>query len=133
MKKFIRITALILLAGGGLFIYWHFFWVFGEGVKAGELNNVVKKGFIFKTYEGKLIQAGFAGSQAGTIQSNEFRFSVVDDSIANKLMTNSGKLFELHYKEYMGTLPWRGTSAYVVDGILSMRDSRPGGTILPTP
>jgi hypothetical protein len=133
MKKFFRIVFLLLLVSGIIYIYYHFFWVFGEGVKAGELNYVVKKGFLFKTYEGKLIQTGFEGSKSGTIQSYEFRFSVVSDSIANQLMTNSGKIFELHYKEYLGALPWRGTSPYVVDGILSMRVSQRGDGTLTNP
>ena len=37
------ITALVL-AG---FIYFRFYFVFGEGVKAGELNFVVYKGYVF--------------------------------------------------------------------------------------
>jgi len=129
MKKFLRTFSVILIAALLIFCYWRFFWVFGEGVKAGTLNYVVKKGFIFKTYEGTLIQNGFKGSTAGTIQSYEFRFSVADDSVANQLMMNSGKEFELHYKEYMGALPWRGTTPLIVDKILSMRDMRavPGG------
>lgn len=94
------------------------------------MNYVMKKGFLFKTYEGRLIQAGFQGSTAGTIQSYEFRFSVANESVANKLMTNSGKDFELHYKEYMGALPWRGTSVFVVDSILSMKEAAPG-TVVP--
>ena len=124
MKKFLTIFLVIIFVGGGLFIYWRFFWVFGEGVKAGQLNNLMKKGYVFKTYEGRLIQAGFQGGQAGSVQSYEFRFSVVDDKVANQLMSNSGKDFELHYKEYMATVPWRGTSVYVVDSMLSMKDSK---------
>jgi len=126
MKKFLRITLIVIIIGLGLYLYWHFFWVFGEGVKAGQLNYVVKKGFVFKTYEGTLIQSGFKGSTAGTIQSYEFRFSIASDEIANKMMANSGKEFELHYKEYMGALPWRGATVFIVDSILSMRDTRAG-------
>ena len=129
MKKFLRISAVIIVIALALFIYWRYFWVFGEGVKAGQLNYVVKKGFIFKTYEGRLIQAGFQGSSAGTIQSYEFRFSVINEGIANKLMINSGKEFELHYKEYMGMLPWRGTAVFIVDSILSMKESRPNAAV----
>ena len=129
MKKFFTILLLVVLILGAVWTAWHFYWVFGEGVKAGQLNNFVKKGFAFKTYEGKLIQAGFQGGQPGSVQSNEFRFSVVNESVAAKLMANSGKDFELHYKEYMGTLPWRGTSVFIVDSVISMRDTRG----LPTP
>jgi hypothetical protein len=125
MKKFLTILILVIIVGGGLFAYWRYFWVFGEGVKAGQLNNLMKKGYIFKTYEGRLIQAGFQGGGAGSVQSNEFRFSVVDSKVANQLMVNSGKEFELHYKEYMATVPWRGTTVYIVDSILSMKDARP--------
>ncbi len=124
MKRFLTIFLLVLIVLGAIWFTWHFYWVFGEGVKAGQLNNFTKKGYVFKTYEGKLIQVGFQGGQPGSVQSNEFRFSVVNESVANKLMSNSGKEFELHYKEYMGAVPWRGTTVFIVDSILSMRDAR---------
>ncbi|MDP9042304.1 MAG: hypothetical protein M3N30_10005 [Bacteroidota bacterium] len=124
MKKFITIFLLVIIVLGAVWFAWHFYWVFGEGVKAGQLNNFTKKGYLFKTYEGKLIQSGFQGGQPGSVQSNEFRFSVTNESVAAKLMVNSGKEFELHYKEFMGVLPWRGTSVFIVDSVLSMRDPR---------
>lgn len=122
MRKFLSISiAIILLVLAGI-IFWRYYYVFGEGVKAGELNYMVKKGYLFKTYEGKLIQTGFRSKTPGTIASYEFEFSVTNDSIANVLMLNSGKEFELHYKEYMGTIPWRGHSVYVVDKIINMKE-----------
>ncbi len=124
MKKFLTRLLLVVIVVGVVWFFWHFYWVFGEGVKAGQLNNFTKKGYVFKTYEGKLIQAGFQGGTPGSVQSNEFRFSVMDESVAAKLMANSGKDFELHYKEYMGALPWRGTSVFIVDSILTMKDSK---------
>lgn len=36
-------------------------------------------------------------------------------------MRCSGKSVELHYKEYLGALPWRGQQKYVVDKILSAK------------
>jgi hypothetical protein len=128
MKKFLTVFLLIVIVLGAGWFVFHFYWVFGEGVKAGQLNNFTKKGYLFKTYEGKLIQTGFQGGQAGSVQSNEFRFSVASESVANQLMTNSGKEFELHYKEYKGALPWRGTSEFVVDSVYSMRDTKTPST-----
>lgn len=125
----IILIGLVLFAAG--FFYWRYNWVFGEGVKAGELNFLVKKGYIFKTYEGKLIQSGFKGGVAGSIQSYEFEFSVSNPTIATQLMNNSGKIFELHYKEFQGALPWRGNSKFLVDSILSMRGSTGGPAINP--
>ena len=122
MKKFLWITVLIIIVVLLGIFYWRYYWVFGEGVKAGELNYVVKKGYIFKTYEGKLIQSGFRSRTPGTIQSYEFEFSVTNDSIANKLMLNSGREVELHYKEYLHPIFWRGYNKYVVDSIIAIRE-----------
>jgi hypothetical protein len=110
--------------GAGLF-WWKFYFVFGEGSQSGELNYMVRKGYIFKTYEGKLIQSGFRSRSPNTVQSFDFDFSVEDERIARELMTHDGKLFNLHYREYNGTLPWRGYSRYVVDSIISMTDLTP--------
>lgn len=115
------IAALALAA----FIFFKFYFVFGEGVKAGELNFVVYKGYVFKTYEGRAIQAGFGkgkGTNPGMIQSYEFDFSITDEAVADSLMRCGGKTVELHYKEYLGTLPWRGKQKYIVDRIVSVRD-----------
>jgi len=115
------VIAAILLAA---FIYFKFYFVFGEGVKAGELNFVVYKGYVFKTYEGRAIQAGFGkgkGVNAGAIQSYEFDFSITDKSVADSLMRCGGQIVELHYKEYLGTLPWRGKQKYIVDRIVSVK------------
>lgn len=120
MKKILRIAGWLIAAGLIIFILIRYYFVFGEGVKAGELNYVVKKGLIFKTFEGKLIQNGLRSKAPNTVQSYEFEFSVSDEAVARKLMLNSGKSVELHYKEYMGALPWRGYSEFVVDSIVAI-------------
>ena len=123
-KKIISITGAIFALALALFIYFKFYFVFGEGVKAGELNFVVYKGYVFKTYEGRAIQAGFAknkGTATQTVQSYEFDFSITDQAIADSLMRCGGRTVELHYKEYLGTLPWRGKQKYIVDRIVSVR------------
>jgi hypothetical protein len=112
-------VGLLILAG---FVYWRFFFVFGEGAKSGDLNFLVKKGYVFKTWEGKLIQSGLRSKGPNTVQSYDFDFSVPDEAIAQKLLSNQGKMFNLHYKEYLGVLPWRGYSRYVVDSIISITD-----------
>ena len=120
-RKFLQWLVFIGLIIISVTFWWKYYFVFGEGVKSGELNYVVKKGNVFKTYEGKLIQSGYRSKVAGTIASNEFEFSVTDDSIALVLMHNSGSYFDLHYKEFKGTLPWRGYSKYIVDNIISTK------------
>ena len=122
MRKFLGIFTTVVIVVLAVFIYWRYYRPFGDGTKAGELNYIVKKGYVFKTYEGKLIQSGLRSKTAGTVASYEFEFSVEDDSVANNLMMNSGKTFVLHYKEYLGVIPWRGHSKYVVDKIINMKE-----------
>jgi hypothetical protein len=120
MKKIVTwITIIIVVVIVGFF-YFRFFFVYGQGVSAGELNYVVKSGYLFKTYEGKMIQVGFGSKMAGALQSHEFNFSVVGDSVAQRLMLSGSKTVELHYKEYFGGLPWRGDSRFVVDSIIAI-------------
>lgn len=124
-------TGAVIVVALAIFIYIRYFFVFGEGVKAGELNQVVYKGWVFKTYEGRLIQSGFKGAEkGGTIQSNQFDFSVTDPAVADSLMRCSGKQVELHYKEYLHTLPWRGMQTHVVDRIMSVSQAD-GRTAVP--
>ena len=37
-----------------------------------------------------------------------------------KLVVLRGKVVEVHYKEYLGALPWRGMQKHIVDKILSV-------------
>ena len=121
MKKYWGIITVLLAVGLAVFFYFRFYFVFGEGVKSGELNYVVDKGLVFKTYEGKLIQTGIRSKAAGSIQSYEFEFSVEDEALARELMLQGGKTLELHYREYFGALPWRGFTKFVVDSIVTAR------------
>ena len=128
--KIITWSCAVVAVALAIFIYIKFFFVFGEGVKAGELNQIVYKGWVWKTYEGRLIQTGFNSTKnEGKIQSNEFNFSVVDKAVADSLMRCSGKTVELHYKEYNGSLPWRGVQRYIVDEIISVRAANPSSEV----
>ena len=126
----IAIIAAVLLLAAAVFVYFKFYFVFGSGVKAGELNQIVYKGWVWKTYEGRLIQTGFKGAKGGgSLQSNEFNFSVENKKVADSLMRCSGKQVELHYREYNGMLPWRGMQRYVVDSIICVTPSPTVNTI----
>lgn len=133
MRKFWGVAvvlAVVVIAA----LYVRFYFVFGEGVKSGELNYVVYKGVVFKTYEGKMIQSGIRSRTAGSIQSYEFEFSVEDADLARRLMLLGGRTVELHYKEYFGALPWRGFTKFVVDSIVASHEPSPQIAVpLPAP
>jgi hypothetical protein len=125
MKRILKVGIpflVILLAG---IMWWRFGFFFCEGVRAGNLNFLVKKGYIFKTWEGRLIQVGFKTPVPGSMQSNEFEFSVASDSLGGILERSSGKFVEVRYKEYLHALPWRGMSRYVVVEIIRISDQGP--------
>ena len=116
----------ILLLALAVFVYVKFFFVYSEGTNEGDINYFQREGFVFKTYEGKMIQTGYnSHNTSATIQSNEFKFSVVDERVAQQIDSNSSRQIKLHWKRYLGTLPWRGKSQFVVDSIISVRQAAP--------
>ena len=119
------VLVLVLLVGG------RYYFVFGRGMKAGTLNYVVYKGYVFKTYEGEMILTGLQSKGPASMSSNEFLFSITDKELAMRLMVNAGKEMVVHYKEYNGSLPWRGFSKFIVDSIVSITNPAPVGPASP--
>jgi hypothetical protein len=125
MKKFLGILVGVIVLVVALIFYFRYGRPFGEGVKAGTLNYVVYKGWLWKTYEGEVILAGFQNKVNSSLQSNEFTFSINNEAVAKRLELASGKEVQLHYYEYVGTLPWRGVSKFIVDSIVSISGPKP--------
>ena len=116
--KVITWTSVIAVLALAVFIFFKFCFVYAEGVNEGDINYFQKEGFIFKTYEGKMIQTGLKNTHSqGAIVSNEFKFSVVKESVARQLDEESNTGVKLHWKRYLGTLPWRGNSQFIVDSV----------------
>lgn len=114
----VSIIAILVLTG---WIFFKYCFVYSEGTNEGDINYFQREGFIFKTYEGKMIQSGYNSKNTkSTIQSNEFKFSVEDERIAAQLDSRSSSQVKLHWKRYLGTLPWRGNSEFIVDSIISV-------------
>jgi hypothetical protein len=116
-RKIIWTISTLLVVGLVLFVYWRYYFVLAQGTQAGTLNIFQQKGVLFKTYEGKIILSGFKAN----VQSNEFSFSVTNEKVAQQLLQVSGREVNLHYKQYFGTLPWRGMKPFIVDSIYEVR------------
>ena len=126
LGKIVSSVVSVLLLAAAIFVYFKFFFVYSEGTNEGDINYFQREGFIFKTYEGKMIQTGYnSHNTSATIQSNEFKFSVVDERVAQQIDSNSSRQIKLHWKRYLGTLPWRGKSQFIVDSIISVRQAAP--------
>ena len=117
--KIIAILSTLAVVVLVVFVYVKFFFVYSRGVNEGDINYFQNEGFIFKTYEGKMIQTGYnSRNTSATIQSNEFKFSVEDEQVARQIESSSSRQIKLHWKRYLGVLPWRGNSQYVVDSVV---------------
>jgi hypothetical protein len=116
-KKFVRWFTFILILALGLFVYWKYFYTYSDGYRSGLLQKFSHRGNVMKTYEGELVLSSVASTNNVALASEKFFFSVANDSIAKVLQNFEGKRVRLHYKQKNGSLPWRGDSEYIVDGI----------------
>lgn len=108
MKKTIFLALLFILLFASGYIYWFYYNSFSDGTREGVLYKFSRKGNIFKTYEGEIIQPGLRSVQGGSINTNNFLFSVADLKIADSLDKVIGKSVKIHYIQYRKSLPWRG-------------------------
>ena len=123
------IITLVIVAVLACVFYFKFLWVFSDGTKTGELNSLTYTGYVFKTYEGEIILTGYGNKNAsGTVQSKNFKFSVANRDVADKLRQMTGLRVTVHYKEYKGKLPWRGYERAIVDSVVEEGAPAPGQT-----
>lgn len=116
--KFIFITLVIFIVVGGGIFYWKYYYTYSDGFRSGMLQKLSHKGNLMKTYEGELVLSSISSTNNVALASEKFFFSVASDSVAKKMMDYEGKKVKLHYEQKNGTLPWRGDSEYIVDGVV---------------
>ncbi|MDR2385294.1 MAG: hypothetical protein LBD80_06510 [Tannerella sp.] len=107
----IRNTTFLVIVSGFLAWGWLFyFYSIEDGFQIGTLNKLVTQGTIFKTYEGILIL-----ENDRSFSLNKFEFSIVNKKLYDDLTNYPiNKSVKLYYKKYFKTIPWRGSSKYVV-------------------
>ncbi len=132
MKKTIFLALLFILLFASGYVYWIYYNSFSDGTREGVLYKFSRKGNIFKTYEGEIIQPGLRSIQGGSINTNNFLFSVADLKVADSLDKVIGKSVKIHYIQYRKSLPWRGDNyngknqengQYLIDRIESVTEA----------
>jgi hypothetical protein len=117
MKLVKRIILAIILIGFASMAYFYF-GNYSEGVRAGVVVKVSKKGFLFKTYEGQLNLLTFGASRSQNMIAETFDFSVPsNETDVIKVLEEvslSGERVSLHYVEKYMTFPWRGDTKYLI-------------------
>ena len=112
VRKYFRTFVLFAFVMIALLVYWNYFNVKSNGDRKGVLIKFSHKGNIFKTDEGEM----WLGCRQ-TVNAEKYFFSVTNDSLASILRNLQDECLQIEYKEYRGTLPWRGESKYVVSGV----------------
>lgn len=109
----LTVAALLFMAGCN----------YSEGERAGVVSKISRKGYLCKSWEGELSMLGVQSvTQSGlavAASSNTFAFSVLDDSIVQKIKTklDSGERATLQYEQkIIPPFCWRETE-YVIVGV----------------
>lgn len=111
----ILIAAGILL-GIAVTVYLRYFSPYvTEGVQYGYVDEIEKRGEVFKTFEGVLIPYK-EKNDTTRIYPGDITFSVNDNEVAvNLLKLMNGNLpVRMEYKRYHGRLPWRGETTMII-------------------
>ena len=113
--KITMVAAVILAISFLCLSYWG---IYDEGVRAGTVLRISKKGMLFKTYEGQLNVQTF-GSFKGAhpiMEAFDFSVSATDEKVITDLQTVSlsGERVNLHYVSRYVTFPWRGDTKYFI-------------------
>lgn len=97
------------------FLYWG---VYDEGVRAGNVLRISRKGMLFKTYEGQLNIQTFGALKGVNPIMESFDFSVApgENEVVSDLqaVALSGERVNLHYVKRYATFPWRGDTKYFI-------------------
>lgn len=115
---FRNVLIVVLLVLIGLFAFFYF-GIYDEGVRAGNVVRISKKGVIFKTYEGQLNLQSFGALKGSTTPFAEtFDFSVANNKpeVIRELeaVALSGERVNLHYIKRYNIFPWRGDTKYFI-------------------
>ena len=120
MKKVIAIVVIILLAIMAFF----YFGTYSEGVRAGSIIKISKRGTIFKTYEGQLNVNAFGAVKGKGTLDESFEFSIPNEpELVEKIENLTGKSVKLYYKEKYFLFPWLGETKYLVTDVKANDDT----------
>lgn len=117
-RRAVRVVIVCVVILAVTFLCLAYWGVYDEGVRAGTVLRISKKGMIFKTYEGQLNVQTFGAIKGASPIMEAFDFSVLatDEQVIHDLqdVALSGERVNLHYVARYGTFPWRGDTKYFI-------------------
>lgn len=111
MKKLKWFAILLIILG---IMIAPFYLSKSEGERAGVITKLSHKGYVFKTWEGEMVQGSFQ-----VMTSTVWTFSVADDKAVEKVRKamESGKRVNASYKQVMLRNPLRGETDYFITDV----------------
>lgn len=116
MPLWIWVIGVLVLVGLVIGCWIRFFSPYVEdATNYGYVENIEKRGMVFKTYEGTLIPYKEL-MDTTRVYNRDFVFSVADQKTAATLKQAmlDAKPIRVSYKQYYATVPWRGANKIVV-------------------
>ena len=124
------LVPLVLVGLAVLYFFGAVKWSYSDGERAGWVQQLSRKGWVCKTWEGELALVSLPGSTP-----EKFRFTIWDEATAEKVNLVMGKRVALHYEQKVG-LPGScfGETRYYVTGVRVQDEiSLAPGVIVPVP
>ncbi len=96
-----------------------------DATQFGYVENIEKRGTVFKTYEGVLLPYKEL-MDTTRLYRRDFIFTAKNDSLAALLKRAqfASRPVRIGYKQYHATLPWRGASKVIVTSVDSVDPSK---------
>ena len=117
-RRIFRIILATVVVCAVAFLSLAYWGVYDEGIRAGTVLRISKKGMIFKTYEGQLNLETFGALKGAHPIMEAFDFSVsgADEQVIKDLQSValSGERVNLHYVSRYIAFPWRGDTKYFI-------------------
>lgn len=115
-RKVVKIVIISVLVVGAAVFSFYYWGVYEDGVMAGKVLRISKKGMLFKTYEGKINLETFGALKGTSPIAESFDFSVEksDTELIKKLqeVSLSGERVNLYFVKRYAVFPWRGDTKY---------------------
>lgn len=115
---------MLLLGGVALLVIIFLWWlgsrymsVYASSSERGVVMELVNRGSVFKTYEGKMMTE--RAYRDTILYRTDFCFTVRDDSVASTLsrLAGRGRVVTVDYEVYKSHFPWRGESDTIVTAV----------------
>lgn len=117
MRKFKIFLFILLLVFLGV-LWFVSTGYYSSGDRAGTISKFSERGYVFKTFEGQLMEGGYSG-ETGSLSPRYWDFSTKQDSVVNKIRQGlaTGERVTLIYQEKFVRFPWNGDTKYIVTDV----------------